>query len=77
MRRFYGLTEQDWDDLVIRQSGRCAICGDNPEILHVDHCHAEGHVRGLLCYPCNSILGLAKDDVHILGTAIDYLKGNL
>lgn len=63
--------------LTIRQDGCCAICGqpekDLKRRLAIDHCHATGHIRGLLCNRCNWFLGCAKDNVYILQAAIDYL----
>ena len=41
--------------------------------LYVDHCHVTNKVSGLLCSKCNTFIGLAKDDVLILKSAIDYL----
>lgn len=72
----YGLTKATYDDLFDRQGGRCAICGwsdwsdQNPA---VDHDHASGKVRGLLCTNCNTALGLIKDDPKIAQAMIDYL----
>lgn len=40
----------------------------------IDHCHATGNVRGLLCMACNSMLGYAKDNIQTLSSAIQYLK---
>ena len=73
MRRKYGLTEIGWDQLILESEGRCMICDKPEKMLHVDHDHDTGEVRGLLCYPCNSLIGLAKDDVKILASAIEYL----
>ncbi len=75
----YGITFDDYKRLYIEQNGKCAICGqekpDNgKEGLAVDHCHNEGHVRGLLCANCNRGLGLFKDNVDILSAAITYLQ---
>lgn len=76
LARQYGLTLAAYEDLLIFQGGRCAICPAglsdiNP--LHVDHCHASGKVRGLLCGPCNRALGLMKDDTDRLTSAVRYL----
>ncbi len=63
--------------LVAAQSGRCAICskpGHPTRGLHVDHCHASGVVRGLLCYNCNAGIGRLQDDTAILANAIAYLR---
>jgi len=62
--------------LTIEQDGCCAICAD-PETdrrqLSLDHCHTTGHIRGLLCGRCNTMLGFAKDNVYILQHAVKYL----
>ena len=63
--------------LMIEQDGRCLLCGrsekDLARQLVIDHCHKTDQVRGLLCYGCNSLLGLAQDSKNILENAIDYL----
>jgi len=68
------------NQLMIRQDGCCAICGqpekDLKRRLAIDHCHITGHIRGLLCNRCNCFLGFAKDNVYILQGAIDYLHKN-
>lgn len=60
------------------QSGGCAICGkmDNGDgrFLYVDHCHATGKVRGLLCHNCNSGIGHFRDNVALMHKAIDYVN---
>lgn len=51
----YGLTPDDYQRLLDSQAGGCAICGgmDERRRLNVDHDHATGEVRGLLCSGCN------------------------
>lgn len=60
------------------QRWRCAICDRRPypagSRLVVDHDHATGTVRGLLCGPCNSALGLMGDKPERLFTAARYLS---
>jgi hypothetical protein len=72
----YGMTMEEYRERVDAQGGRCAICGDEPEgdRLHVDHSHATGAVRDLLCRPCNHALGNAKDDPARLLAMLAYLE---
>lgn len=70
----YGLSREGYRALFAQQEGRCAICGDRPEVLNVDHCHSTGRVRGLLCTPCNLGIGYFRDSPSALGRAVDYLS---
>lgn len=77
LKHRYGINQEDYDNLLESQNYKCAICKrDSREMayfLHVDHCHENGHVRGLLCSPCNVFLGIMKDDVSLISNAITYL----
>ena len=71
----YGITSEIYNEMEIQHNFRCQICRVAPDmVLHVDHCHDTGKVRGLLCYKCNSLLGYADDNVEILARAIRYLR---
>lgn len=74
----HGLTEDSYNLMLENQNNSCAICkckvAGGKGRWHVDHCHTNNHVRGLLCKSCNLFLGLAKDDVDILTEAISYLR---
>jgi hypothetical protein len=76
--RKYGLTSEDFSAMLAAQGGGCAICGstENPDAanLAVDHDHATGRVRGLLCGPCNKGIGLLRDDLNLLREAVRYLE---
>jgi RNase P subunit RPR2 len=73
----YGLTEGEYQDLVLFQNNICAICNKpNNKTLNIDHDHKTGKVRGLLCHYCNIGLGLFKDDIDVLNKAINYLSSN-
>ncbi len=77
LERRYGITRQDYWDLYAFQSGVCYICrraNGATRRLTVDHDHATGEVRGLLCRPCNNILGMFRDNPAVFQRAIDYLK---
>lgn len=73
----YGLTEAQYAELWARCAGRCAICTDELRDgrggASVDHCHATGRVRGLLCGLCNTGLGRFRDSPALLDAAKAYL----
>jgi hypothetical protein len=52
LKRRYGIGADEFDELVVRQGGVCAICG-RPDPEHLDHDHETGAVRGVLCFNCN------------------------
>jgi hypothetical protein len=77
----YGITVEQYDELLHKQNGRCAICNtDKPDgpgkCFVVDHDHKRKSVRGLLCCKCNFVLGHANDDPAILASSIKYLAGS-
>ena len=77
LRNKYGLTVEQFEKMVLAQQGRCAICGNtfkNSKDTHVDHNHATGRVRGLLCYRCNHGLGKFKDSEEALLAAAKYVR---
>jgi hypothetical protein len=76
----YGIDHAEYQRLLDLQGGGCAICGstetkDSRGIrLHVDHCHATGKVRGILCAQCNMGLGKFHDEPARLELAAAYLR---
>jgi len=82
LRRDFGITMHDYQQLLLEQNGVCAIC-ERPETslrwgnlqpLAVDHCHTSGKVRALLCHKCNVGIGSLGDDPERLRRAAAYLE---
>ena len=73
--RKYKLTKRELNTLRKAQHDRCAICGaPGPE--HLDHDHATGEIRKLLCQRCNQGLGLFRDQPYLLAVAALYVEGH-
>jgi Recombination endonuclease VII len=72
LKRKYGLTLEGFDALLESQGGGCAICG-RPDVDNVDHDHATGRVRGILCFKCNVAIGLIDEDSDRARAAGEYL----
>ena len=80
----YGVTIADVQALFEAQYGLCAVCGNpetciskrtgKPKMLHVDHDHETGKVRGLLCQDCNMALGHMREDVKRIEALLAYVK---
>jgi hypothetical protein len=73
LRRRYGIDSTDFDRMLAEQGGKCAGChlvAPN----HVDHDHATGVVRGLLCFNCNQALGNVRDNPAVLVGLLGYLR---
>ena len=74
LRKTYGVTEQEWEDVYDSQGRVCAIC-KSPRVSrrhHTDHDHKTGIFRGILCFSCNNILRQRRTS-DILRAAADYL----
>ena len=74
------MTPDDLASMLKHQRGHCAICqrefkpGRSIERVCVDHEHASGRVRGLLCGRCNSAIGFFLENANTLRRAIVYLR---
>lgn len=75
-RTQYGMSSADVSNLLASQSSKCACCGKaiSGSSVRVDHCHATGYVRGLLCHECNTGIGLLGDNLDGLLKAVRYLQ---
>lgn len=76
IRISYGITREQYDELLEKQSGVCAICHTPPgqKPLVVDHCHHGNGIRGLLCNNCNVGIGRLRDDPLLVRRALEYLE---
>ena len=78
IKRNYGITAEDYNGMFIEQAGRCAVCGthqnETSRRLLVDHYHDTKIVRGLLCYKCNTGIGMFDDNLHLVKNAVKYLE---
>jgi 5-methylcytosine-specific restriction endonuclease McrA len=77
---YYGITAKEFDDMLVKQQGRCAVCSipfteERKSLIPcVDHDHNTGRVRGLLCSHCNRGLGSFRDDPETLEAGAAYLR---
>lgn len=77
--REYGLTQEQFEAMLIAQGNTCVICrmtfGETKaDAPHVDHNHATGRVRALLCINCNFLIGHCHEDPELLTAAGLYLQ---
>lgn len=80
LKREFGITLVRYEEMLAEQGGRCAICNtcqsQDGKSFAVDHCHATGKVRALLCLNCNVTLGKMGDNPSLLRAAADYLEAH-
>ena len=70
----YGVGAEDFERMILAQGGSCAIChGAFSKTPSIDHCHATGAVRELLCSLCNSAIGFLNDDADRCRAAAAYI----
>jgi hypothetical protein len=84
LKRDYGISSEDYSNMLTAQYGKCAICGTNESAIRktsgrvhdlcVDHCHTTGKVRGLLCVNCNVAIGKLKDNPLLMLKAAEYVQ---
>lgn len=81
LKRRFGITPEQYEQMHEAQNGLCAICGRPESVLDrrlaVDHSHVTGEIRGLLCHSCNTGVGKLQDNPELLRKAADYLEGAL
>ena len=81
LKRYHGVTPEDYDRMYAAQNGVCAICGsaslqNGRSNLDIDHCHKTNVIRGLLCQRCNRAIGLFGDNADTMLRAVEYLRSS-
>lgn len=77
LRRTFGITLDEYKQMLAAQGGDCFICRSSDPVsanFAVDHDHATGEIRGLLCDLCNKGLGHFRDSEESLIRALEYLR---
>lgn len=77
IKKRYGITIEEFEQLLKAQENRCAICrtpADQIKRKCIDHCHRTGKVRGILCQGCNVAIAHLRDDPLIALRASEYLS---
>ena len=79
--RKYNITSEMYNNILLLQNNTCPICNIEFKISNtklqrpcVDHCHTTNKVRGVLCGHCNQGIGMIKDNIETLKSAIKYLE---
>lgn len=76
LKTTYGISLEEFNQLLASQSGKCAVCESLLIRPHVDHCHYTKNIRGLLCPGCNVGIGHLKNDPEICRKAALYLESS-
>jgi len=86
LKKNFGLSIVDYEKMAAAQNNVCAICLTPETFVHkakgqvarlaVDHCHASGKIRKLLCARCNRALGLFEDNPALMASAANYILSN-
>ena len=84
LKHEYGITLLEYEALLAKQNGVCAICrqpektldkkSNSPRRLAVDHCHTTDKIRGLLCFYCNTGIGKFGDNPQLIERAAEYVR---
>lgn len=83
LKKKYGLSLEQYNQMLTAQGNRCAVCRQpetvkssygKPQRLSVDHDHATGKVRGLLCLRCNKLAGIVENNYNVIPLAKEYIR---
>ena len=81
LKSLYGISTEEFEAMLSEQAGLCLICNSvmsltektGGRMVHVDHNHDTGDVRGLLCSRCNQGLGCFDDSPDLMVAAAAYI----
>jgi len=83
LKKRYGVSAEQYEEALSKQNGRCAVCGAGHFALSplgyrrrlaIDHDHATGQMRGLLCHKCNMAVGYMDDNPDRADLIAAYLR---
>jgi hypothetical protein len=78
LMKSYGISSEQYNQMMVQQDSKCAICGihsdQQSKKFCVDHSHATGKIRSLLCHHCNAGLGMFKESEVVIINAAKYLE---
>ncbi len=73
----YGITDVEYQKIIKTQNNRCEVCGNEEKErpkMPIDHNHATGKFRGVICSRCNRVLGAVDDEATLLRKLAEYLE---
>lgn len=83
-KKRFGITFAEVNSMLSNQNGLCSNIGCSRQIAIapvgdqvkacVDHCHATGKVRSMMCVRCNTLLGHVENDRNLIMGLMDYLN---
>jgi hypothetical protein len=76
-KRQYGLSDERLDEMLAVKTCQMPGCGEkltNGQGACIDHCHASGKVRAVLCQKCNTMLGYIEKNLHLVQPMLDYIN---
>lgn len=75
LKKCYGISLEDYNARVVRAGGKCEVCRQVKPLV-VDHDHATGKFRGLLCHNCNTAIGLLYENLNYISAAFNYVEAH-
>lgn len=76
VRRQFKITLDEYEARLALQDGKCAICATEMQPPCLDHCHQSGRLRQFLCVSCNAMIGMAREQIDVLVSAVRYLENH-